>query len=44
MINCVSNSKAETNAISKNLVKSFSEFRDAPSAIFEGVETADLVI
>ena len=44
MINCVSNSKAEPNAISKNLVKSFSEFRDAPSAIFEGVQTADLVI
>ena len=44
MIDCASNSKAEPNAISKNLIKSFSEFRDTPSAIFEGIETADLVI
>tara|TARA_B110000879_G_C10793424_1_gene363685 strand:- start:237 stop:422 length:186 start_codon:yes stop_codon:yes gene_type:complete len=44
MINCVSSSNADPNAISKNLAKSFSEFLDAPSAIFEGIETADLVI
>jgi len=43
MINCVSSSNADPNAISKNLAKSFSEFLDAPSAIFEGIETADLV-
>lgn len=38
--NCVSNSYAEPMAISKNLEKSFEELRDAPSAIFEGIETA----
>ncbi len=43
MINYVSNSKANPNAISKNLAKSFSEFLDAPSAIFEGIETANRV-
>jgi hypothetical protein len=44
MIDCVSNLKAEPNAISKNLAKSFTKFRDTPSAIFEGIETANLVI
>jgi hypothetical protein len=44
MINCVSSSNAEPSAISKNRAKSFSEFLDAPSAILEGIETADRVI
>ena len=44
MSNCVSNSNADPNAISKNRAKSFSDFLDAPSAMFEGIETADRVI
>ncbi|MEE9429840.1 MAG: hypothetical protein V3V16_02300 [Melioribacteraceae bacterium] len=41
---CVSNSNAEPFAISKNLQNSLSEFLPAPSAIFDGIETVDLLI
>ena len=44
MINCVSSSNAEPSAISKNLAESFSEFIDAPSVMFEGIETVDKII
>ena len=44
MINCVSNSKAEPNDIPRKLLKSLSVFRPQPSAIFEGIETAQRLI
>lgn len=42
--NCVSVSYAEPKAISKNLAKSASDDLEAPSAIFEGMETTALWI
>ena len=44
MMICVSSSNAEPSAISKNRAKSFSESREAHSATFEGIETAERVI
>jgi hypothetical protein len=41
---CVSSSKAEPNAISKNLKYSFSLLRELPSAIFDGMEIAERII
>jgi hypothetical protein len=40
----VSNSKAEPKLICKNLEKSFYEVLEQPSAIFDGMETAHLLI
>jgi|GEM_PF-1927329 len=44
IVNCVSNSKEEPNAIPKKLFKSLSVFLPQPSAIFDGIETAHLLI
>jgi len=44
MINCVSSSDALANAMYRNCLNSDGLFRAAPSAILEGIDTADLRI
>lgn len=43
-INWVSNSKEDPMAILKNLTKSLLDSLEDPSAIFDGIEMADLLI
>ena len=42
--NCVSSSEREPDAMFKNCINSKLDFRPAPSAILEGIETALLFI
>lgn len=44
MVNNVSSSLQEPNAIYKNCINSLFEFRPYPSAIFAGIDTAALLI
>ena len=40
IISCVSNSKADPKAISRKCINSLSDFREEPSAIFDGIDIA----
>ena len=44
MINCVSSSAKEPIAMDRNCENSLGDFLEAPSAMLEGMETADLLI